>query len=63
VRLALRKSRSGDTLRLDIERAGARRTATVVMAPFDTPVVELRDLPVVTPAQRALRARREAATP
>jgi predicted metalloprotease with PDZ domain len=62
VRVALRKSRSGDTLRLDIERAGARRTATVVMTPFDKPVVELRDLPAVTPAQRALRARWEAAT-
>ena len=63
VRVALRKSRSGDTLRLDIERASERRTATVVMTPFDTPVVELRDVPVVTPTQRALRARWEAATP
>ena len=63
VRGALRKSRSGDTLHVDIERTGARRTATVVMTPFDRPVVELRDLAVVTPAQRALRARWEGATP
>ena len=57
VRLVLRRVRSGDTVRVEVERAGARRTAAVVMAPFDRPFVELRDLPVVTPAQRELRAR------
>ena len=63
VRLALRKLRSGDSVRVEIERDGAVRTVTVVMAPFERPVVELRELPTATPAQRSLRARWEAGLP
>ena len=63
VRLAFRRLRAGDTVRVDVEQAGRARTAVVVMAPFDRPVVELRELPAATPAQRALRARWESGAP
>jgi len=59
----LRGLRSGDTVRVEVERGGARRTATVVMAPFDRPFVTLRDLPSPTAAQRELRARWESGAP
>jgi len=55
----LRRVKSGDSVRVDIERGTTRRSVTVVMAPFDRPFVELRDLPSVTPAQRELRDRWE----
>jgi predicted metalloprotease with PDZ domain len=63
VRLALRGLRSGDTARVEIERGGATRTVPVVMAPFDRPFVEIRDLPNATAAQVALRARWESGAP
>jgi predicted metalloprotease with PDZ domain len=63
VRRTLRSLRSGDTVRVEVERAGTRRTVAVVMAPFTRPVVELRELPAVTAAQRDLRARWEAGAP
>jgi predicted metalloprotease with PDZ domain len=59
----LRRLRSGDTLRVDVERAGARRTATVAMTPFDRPFVRLLDIASPTAAQRALRARWESGAP
>ena len=63
-RRTFRALRSGDTVRVDVEqRGGLRRTATVPMTPFDIPVVRLRDLPTVTAAQRALRARWESGQP
>jgi predicted metalloprotease with PDZ domain len=63
VRLTLRQLRSGDTLRVEVDRAGTTRTATVVMAPFTRPFVELQELPGATPAQRALRKRWESGAP
>ena len=52
----LRQLKSGDTVRVAVERGGVRRSATVVMAPFDRPFVQLRDVASPTSAQRALRA-------
>jgi type II secretory pathway component PulC len=63
VRRTLRALRSGDTLRVEVERSGSTRTHTVVMAPFDRPFVTLQELPGATPAQRALRARWESGAP
>jgi predicted metalloprotease with PDZ domain len=63
VRLALRALRSGDTVRVEIERNGARRTANVILAPFDRPFVQLRENPTATAAQRELRARWESGAP
>jgi predicted metalloprotease with PDZ domain len=63
VRVMLRRLKSGDTVRVDVERDGARQSATVVMTPFDRPFVELRDVPSPTPGQRALRARWESGAP
>lgn len=62
-RQTFRRLRSGDTVRVAVERGGVRRTATVVMAPFDRPFVQLRELDGATPAQRALRARWESGEP
>jgi predicted metalloprotease with PDZ domain len=59
----LRHLESGDTLRVDVEHAGVRRTATVVMAPVNRPVVHLREIPNVTAAERARRDRWEAGAP
>jgi predicted metalloprotease with PDZ domain len=59
----LRQLKSGDTVHVEFERGGVRRSATVVMAPFDRPVVQLREVASPTPAQRALRARWEAGAP
>jgi hypothetical protein len=55
--------KSGDTLRVEVEHASSRRTATVVMTPFDRPVVRLVDVAGATPAQRALRERWETGLP
>jgi hypothetical protein len=63
VRVALRQLRSGDTARVEIERAGATRTASVIMTPFDRPVVQLRDVVSPTAAQRELRTRWESGAP
>ena len=63
VRLAFRQLRSGDSVRVEIERGGVARTVTVVMAPFERPFVELRELPTATAAQRSLRARWENGLP
>ena len=63
VRRTLRALRSGDTLRVEVERAGTTRTHTVVMTPFERPFVALQELPGATPAQRALRARWESGPP
>ena len=60
---AFRELKSGDTVRVDVERDGARRTATVVMAPFNRPFVQLRDVASPTSAQRELRARWESGAP
>ena len=59
----LRQLKSGDTVHVEFERGGVRRSATVVMAPFDRPFVQLREVASPTPAQRALRARWEAGAP
>jgi len=63
VRLAFRRLRSGDTVRVDVERRDGSHAAVVVMAPFDRPFVELRDVSGATAAQRALRARWESGAP
>jgi predicted metalloprotease with PDZ domain len=59
----LRGLKSGDTVRVDYERGGVRRTATVVMAPFDRPFARLRDVASPTAAQLALRERWESGVP
>jgi predicted metalloprotease with PDZ domain len=59
----LRHLESGDTLRVDVEHDGVRRTATVVMAPVNRPVVHLRAIPNATAAERAQRDRWEAGAP
>ena len=59
----LRRLRSGDTIRVDIERGGARRSTTVIMALFQRPFVRIRDVASPTAAQRALRARWESGEP
>jgi predicted metalloprotease with PDZ domain len=63
LRLALRGLRSGDTVRVEIERGGTPRTVSVVMAPFERPFVEIHTLPNATAAQLALRARWESGAP
>jgi predicted metalloprotease with PDZ domain len=60
---AMHRLESGDTVRVDVERNGVRRSATVVMAPFDRPFVRLRDVASPTAAQRALRAQWESGAP
>lgn len=60
---AFRRLKSGDTLRVEVERRGSRRSATVIMTPFDRPVVRLVDVAGATPAQRALRERWESGLP
>ena len=59
----LRQLASGDTVHVELERAGVRRSATVVMAPFDRPFVQLREIDAPTSAQRALRAQWEKGAP
>ena len=59
----IRQLKSGDTVHVEVERGGVRRSATVVMAPFDRPFVQLRDVASPTTAQRALRARWETGAP
>ena len=54
---------SGDTVRVGYERGGARRSATVVMAPFDRPFVRIREVASPTVEQRALRTRWESGAP
>jgi predicted metalloprotease with PDZ domain len=63
VRVVLRQLRTGDTVRVEVERGGAARSATVIMAPFDRPFVRLRDIASPTAAQRELRARWESGAP
>jgi predicted metalloprotease with PDZ domain len=63
VRQAFTHLRSGDTVRVDIERGGVRRTATVIMAPFDRPFVTISEIQGATEAQRALRKRWESGEP
>lgn len=63
VRAVFRRLRSGDTVHVDVERNGARRSATVVMAPFDRPFVQLREIASPSAAQRELRARWESGVP
>ena len=63
VRGVLRQLKSGDTVRVEVERGGVRRSATVVMAPFDRPFVQLHEVASPTTAQRALRARWETGAP
>jgi predicted metalloprotease with PDZ domain len=60
---SLRQLRSGDTIHVDVERGGARRSVTVVMTPFDRPFVQLRDVTTPTAAQRTLRAQWESGAP
>jgi predicted metalloprotease with PDZ domain len=59
----LRQLKSGDTVHVEIERGGVRRSATVVMVPFERPFVQLREVAALTSAQRALRARWETGAP
>jgi predicted metalloprotease with PDZ domain len=63
VRRVMSQLRSGDTVRVDVEHGSVRRTATVVMAPFDRPFVELREIDGATAAQRALRTAWESGKP
>jgi PDZ domain-containing secreted protein len=63
VRQAFTRLRSGDTVRVDIERGSVRRTANVIMAPFDRPFVQLTEIQGATEAQRALRKRWESGEP
>lgn len=63
VRAVFRQLKSGDTVRVEVEHNGARRSAVVVMAPFDRPFVTLRDVAAPTAAQRELRARWESGAP
>jgi predicted metalloprotease with PDZ domain len=63
MRAILRQAKSGDTIRVELERGGVRRSATVVMTPFDRPTVQLRDVASPTAAQRTLRARWESGAP
>ena len=60
---AIRQLQSGDTVRVEVEQRGSRRTATVVMAPFNRPFVHLRDVASLTAAQRELRARWDSGAP
>ena len=59
----LRQLASGDTVQVEFERGGVHRSATVVMAPFDRPFVQLREVDAPTSAQRALRAQWEKGAP
>jgi predicted metalloprotease with PDZ domain len=59
----LRQLRSGDTVHVEFERGGARRSATVVMVPFTRPFVQLHDVSSPTQAQHALRDRWETGGP
>jgi predicted metalloprotease with PDZ domain len=63
VRRSMRQLASGDTVRVEVEHAGTRRTVAVVMAPFDRPFVHLREVSSPTAEQRALRARWESGAP
>jgi predicted metalloprotease with PDZ domain len=63
VRAVLRQLKAGDTVRVEVERGGVRRSATVVMAPFDRPFVQLREVASPTAGQRALRAQWESGAP
>jgi len=59
----LRQTGSGDTIRVEVDRGGVRRTATVVMTPFERPFVQLREVATPTASQRTLRARWESGAP
>ena len=63
VRGLLRQLKSGDTVHVEVERGGVRRSVIVVVAPFDRPFVQLREVPTATSTQRALHARWETGTP
>jgi predicted metalloprotease with PDZ domain len=52
---ALAGAKVGDTVRVEYVRAGERRAAAVVLAPYETVRVTLADLPSVSAAQRAMR--------
>jgi predicted metalloprotease with PDZ domain len=57
VRAAVSAARLGDTLRVEVVRAGgARDVAKVGMTGFNRPVVRIVELPEATPRQRAVRA-------
>ena len=53
MRAVLRQLKSGDTVHVEVDRGGVRRSATVVMAPFDRPFVQLRE--VSSPRPRSAR--------
>ena len=63
IRSIFRGLRSGDTVKVAVEHAGARRPVDVVMAPFDRPFVTIAELPNATSAQRSLRARWQSGEP
>lgn len=63
IRAIFRRLRSGDTVKVDAEHAGARRAVNVIMAPFERPFVTISELPNATRAQRSLRARWESSQP
>jgi predicted metalloprotease with PDZ domain len=49
--------RIGDTVRIEVMRAGGPFRATVVVTGYDRPTVQLKELPQATERQRTLRAR------
>lgn len=55
--------RIGDTVRIEVMRAGGPFRTTVVATGLDRPTVRLEELPQVTERQRALRARWLAGSP
>ena len=62
-RALLGRLRIGDTLNVDVKRAGTARRASVIIAGYESPVVRIEDVPELTDRQRSLRARWAAGTP
>ena len=60
---AIRSLRTGDRARVELVRDGRPMTAEVAIGGYETTRVAFEDLPAVTPAQRAARARWMAAAP
>jgi predicted metalloprotease with PDZ domain len=56
-RAAITRARIGDTVRVDVRRAGIARSVSVVVTGYDRPVVRIEEIPAATERQRALRAR------
>jgi hypothetical protein len=54
---ALAGARVGDRIAVDFVRGGARRTATVTLAPYEVTRVRIVELPQTTERQREMRRR------